>query len=72
MSFVFLSTESESPAAHMIASIFEDFKKGMSLGPASVYCDAIDEIGIIPFCVTREYLDIHKCRERKFVSWKRS
>ena len=71
MSFILFSTESEIPAAQMIMVIFEDIKKKMVLKEASTYCDSIDEIGIIPCCVTQEYWNYHKCKERKYVSWKR-
>ena len=44
----------------------------MNLKPMGYYCEALDEIAIIPTCVSRNYIERHGgLKERKYISWLR-
>lgn len=49
MSGLFFSTESWHPAAERISECFMFFQSKMKVNDISKYCDAIDNIDIIPF-----------------------
>ena len=65
MSAIFLSTESQSPAAQMIIDCF------IEIVSLDKYTDAISTISIIPFCVDEEFKNTFACKERKYIGWKR-
>lgn len=50
MSAIFLSTESQSPAAQMIIDCFIEIQQNMDIVSLDKYTDAISTISIIPFC----------------------
>ncbi len=68
---IFFSTESMAPAAQMIMDCFTEIKAHMKVSSLEKYTDALDDIGIIPFCVDDDFKQEHDCRERKYVSWVR-
>ena len=55
MSAIFLSTESQSPAAQMIIDCFIEIQQNMDIVSLDKYTDAISTISIIPFCVDEEF-----------------
>ncbi len=71
MSAIFLSTESQSPAAQMIIDCFQEIQQGMNIVSLEKYTDAISHISIIPCCVDEEFKATFNCKERKYVGWKR-
>lgn len=71
MSAIFLSTESQSPAAQMIIDCFIEIQQNMDIVSLDKYTDAISTISIIPFCVDEEFKNTFACKERKYIGWKR-
>lgn len=69
MSGLFFSTESWHPAAERISECFMFFQSKMKVNDISKYCDAIDNIGIIPFSGPDKHMSDWK--ERKYISWVR-
>ena len=67
MSGLFFSTESWHPAAERISECFMFFQSKMKVNDISKYCDAIDNIGIIPFSGSDKHMSDWK--ERKYISW---
>lgn len=66
------STESESPAAQMIMDNFCLIEKNMRVTSLAKYTDALDSIGIIPECLSEEFLRTFDCgKDRKYISWKK-
>ena len=66
------STESESPAAQMIMDNFCLIEKNMRVTSLAKYTDALDSIGIIPECLSEEFLCTFDCgKDRKYISWKK-
>lgn len=68
---IFLSTESQSPAATMIIDCFLFVEQNMQVDTLQKYTDCIDEIAIIPFCVDDEFMQKFQIKERKYIGWKR-
>lgn len=71
MSALFLSTESQSPAAYFIIDCFCKLQQNIHIASLGKYTEALTSIAIIPFCVDDDYLSRHSCKERKYISWKR-
>lgn len=71
MDSVFFSVEGEGGTAGVISNIFYRIRQQMKLKPMACYCEAIDEITIIPICVSKETRALFKSPERKYVGWKR-
>lgn len=66
------STESESPAAQMIMDNFCLIEKNMRVTSLAKYTDVLDSIGIIPECLSEEFLRTFDCgKDRKYISWKK-
>ena len=63
MSAIFLSTESQSPAAQMIIDCFIEIQQNMDIVSLDKYTDAISTISIIPFCVDEEFKNTFACKE---------
>lgn len=71
MSAIFLSTESQSPAAQMIIDCFIEIQQNMDIVSLDKYTDTISTISIIPFCVDEEFKNTFACKARKYIGWKR-
>ena len=69
MDSVFFSVEAEGGTAGVISNIFYGIRQQMKLKPMSYYCEAIDEIAIIPMCVSKETRAHFSTPERKYVGW---
>lgn len=57
MSAIFLSTESQSPAAQMIIDCFIEIQQNMDIVSLDKYTDAISTISIIAYTAEQNHLD---------------
>lgn len=69
MSAIFLSTESQSPAAQMIIDCFIEIQHNMDIVSLDKYTDAISTISIIPFCVDEEFKNTFVLSSKRLRIW---
>ncbi len=67
--FVF-STEAQAPAATRISDCFLAIEKQSCVTSLAPYTDALDQIGVIPFCISEKFLRTLPYNERRYISWK--
>ncbi len=63
-------TESQAPAAGRITECFLVIEKQCRVTSMMPYTDALDQIGIVPFCISEKFLRTMPYKERRFISWK--
>lgn len=67
--FVF-STDSQAPAATRISGCFLAFEKQSRVTSLAPYTDALDQICVVPFCISEKFLRTLPYNERRYISWR--
>ena len=72
MNFLFFSTESEAPAGYFLINILNPLQKEFNKNHfASDYTNLLDNISIIPICISENLKQNGGYRERRYITLKK-